>query len=131
MYKIEIKNYGFKLTFGGVLDKNELQKWINESQALLKSTQDEFGVFVDMRTLHPLVRDAQMLMEEGQKEYKERGMQRSVVILDSAIMAMQFKRLAKDTGIYQWERYIDASTHNNWEELGVNWISDGIDPDRI
>ncbi len=51
-----------------------------------------------------------MLMEEGQKEYKERGMTRSVVILDSAIMAMQFKRLAKDTGIYQWERYIDAST---------------------
>lgn len=67
----------------------------------------------------------------GSKEYKSKGMKRSVVILDSAIMAMQFKRLAKDTGIYEWERYIDASTHSNWEKLGEEWIVNGIDPDRL
>ena len=36
-----------------------------------------------------------------------------------------FKRLAKETGIYEWERYIDASSHPNWEEDAMKWIVSG------
>ncbi len=69
-----------------------------------------FGVFVDMRTLATLQPDAQQAMQEGQLLYREAGMQRSVVIVNSAVLAMQFKRLAKQTGIYEWERYLNAAT---------------------
>jgi len=34
-------------------------------------------------------------------------MVRSVVILANTITKLQFKRIAQETGIYQWERYID------------------------
>lgn len=57
-------------------------------------------------------------------------MERSVVILESTIITMQFKNIAKETGIYQWERYLDASKVPNFEEVGKKWLINGIDPDK-
>ena len=68
--------------------------------------------------------------EVEQKLFKAKGMQRSVVILSSAAIVMQFKRMAKETGIYEWERYIDASKHPDYEKPAVDWLTKGIDPDK-
>ena len=68
-------------------------------------------------------------MTEGQKQYKMAGMERSVVIVQNALTRNQFKRLAKESGIYQWERYIDAGSVPNWERVGKDWVSLGKDPD--
>ncbi len=57
-------------------------------------------------------------------------MVRSVVIVDSALTKMQFQRIAKQTGIHAWERYIDASSITDWEKVGIDWINKGIDPDN-
>jgi hypothetical protein len=43
---------------------------------------------------------------------------------------MQFKRIAKETGIYQWERYIDSNANPTWEQAGVDWLVKGTDPDK-
>ena len=101
-----------------------------ESKSALNSAPGKFGVFVDMRNLSPLPSDAKTMMEEGQKLYKQKGMQRSVVVVANAITKMQFQRIAKQTGIYDWERYIDASNTSNWESVGVNWLKNGVDPDK-
>ena len=130
MYKIERKDFGFKLTFGEFMNAEEMKNWVEDSKKSLSTAPKEFGVFVDMRTLKPLPQDSQKAMEEGQKLYKERGMSRSVVILNSPTVTAQFKRIAKETGIYNWERYLDASTIPNWEEKGRSWLSRAIDPDR-
>lgn len=129
MYKIESKNYGYKLTFSEYIKADEMKNWVEESKEKLKNSSNSFGIFVDMRTLKPLAADAQAHMEEGQKHYKKEGMTRSVVILNSAIITMQFKRLAKKTGIYEWERYISAAENPNWEQTGIDWISNAKDPD--
>jgi len=113
MYGIEKKDWGYQLSFGGFLTAEEMQAWVEESQELLKKAKPGFGVFVDMRTLRPLPPDAHALMQEGQKLYKGRGMARSVVILASALLTLQFKRTAQQTGIYEWERYIDSATIPN------------------
>jgi hypothetical protein len=76
----------------------------------LATAKGGFGVFVDMRTLKPLPEDAQKVMEEGQKLFKQKGMTRSVVIVTGALTKMQFKRIAQETGIYEWERYIDSAS---------------------
>lgn len=127
MYKIEKTSYGVKLTFSGFIQKEEMAQWVIESQKALVSFPPKFGVFVDMRELKPLSVDSQAEMQKGQKLYKMLGMERSVVILDNPIITMQFKRIAKETGIYEWERYIDASKNANWEELGKKWLVNGID----
>ena len=130
MYKIEKKNYGYKLIFDANINLPEMSDWVEDARKNLVDAKNEFGVFVDMRGLRPLSIDSQSKMQEGQILFKEKGMIRSVVIVASATIKMQFQRIAKETGIYEWERYIDSSSSKDWEEIGINWISKGIDPDK-
>lgn len=130
MYKIETKSFGVKLTFEGFIDKPEMANWVKESESKAKSLPAKFGVFVDMRNLKPLPPESQAELQKGQKLYKMKGMERSVVIVQNSIVKMQFTRIAKETGIYSWERYIDASQHRDWEEKGIKWLTDAIDPDK-
>ncbi len=129
MYKIDKKSYGYHLIFSDFIKAEEMNQWVEDSKLALQNENGQFGVFVDMRSLKPLPEDSQNHMVEGQKLYKQKGMQRSVVILSSAITTMQFKRIAKETGIYAWERYIDASKEENWEAVGISWLEKAIDPD--
>lgn len=130
MYSIERTGFGFKLTFGGVLSAPELRTWLEESRAILASLHEPFCVFVDMRTCSPLDDLGQSYMREGQRLYKDSGMVRSVVILRSPVTKMQFKRIACESGIYEWERYIDVETISDWEKVGLDWLLHEIDPDR-
>ncbi len=131
MFTIETKEFGYKLTFVGFIKSDEMMDWLSESEKILeKSTVKEFGVFIDMRKLRPLPPDSRELMEKGQMLYKTKGMSRSVVIVDNIVTKLQFIRIAKETGIYDWERYIDVSSISNWELVGLDWITDGKDPDK-
>ncbi len=129
MYKIERAAYGYKLTFGDTISLEEMGNWVEEAKQALTTAPASFGVMVDMRTLKPITPDAQQKMQEGQKAFKERGMERSAVALASALVTMQFKKIAQESGIYAWERYVDAGSNANWEADGVAWVRDGVDPD--
>ena len=129
MYAAKRTDYGLKFTFGGLFSAEECRDWLKEATQLLDGHVGEFGVFVDMRTLAPLDAEAQEVMQEGQRLCRRHGMKRSVVILSSPVVRMQFQHIAHDTGIYEWERYIDASQTPNWEEVGFDWLLEGIDPD--
>lgn len=131
MYKLTKKKYGYHLLLDGFVRLDDIEKWHEESKMLLNQADapKEFGVFVDMRTLKPLSAECSARMEEVQKLYKMKGMSRSVLILANPIITMQFKRIAKSTNIYQWERYIDASVVKDWENAGIRWIEAEVDPD--
>ena len=129
MYSIERKDYGFKLTFGGFMSYGEMAKWARDSENILSDIKNKFGVFIDMRKLEPLPPDAKLEMERGQKMYKAAGMEKSVVILDDLLIALQFKKIAKESGIHKWERYIVSSKEPQWEKKGLDWIIEGLDPD--
>ena len=128
MYKIETKPFGIQLTFADVIGKPELEKWLAESQQKLKTVPKPFGVLIDMRKLKPLDPDAKQVMEKGQMLYKSSGMQRSCVIVESAMLALQFEQIAKQSGIYAFERYVASTDHPDWEQRAVNWIKNGVDP---
>ena len=128
MYKIEKRPSGYLLSFQGFITAAEMQAWADESIALLAGQVGRFGVVVDMRKLRPLPADAQKIMVETQVLYKKKGMQRSAVILENSLTTAQFRRLAKDSGIDAWERYIDASVHANWTGLAIDWVKDGTEP---
>lgn len=130
MYKIEKTQYGVRLTFDGFMRAAEMTEWVAESRKIVPTLGGTFGVFVDMRTLKPLPPDSQAAMQEGQKLYKQAGMQRSVVILNSATTTAQFIRIAKETGIYEWERYVNAAATPNWEQAGIDWLVKAADPSQ-
>ena len=131
MYKINKTDLGFQLTFGGDMTETELQTWYQESARVLAGMHLPFGVIIDMRTLAPLPTGAQAVMVKGQAMYRTCGMQRSCVILEDPITTIQFMRLAKQSGIFKYERYIDASVHKDWAQEARNWVRDAIVPPQV
>jgi hypothetical protein len=130
VYKIEKRRGGIRLTFSGTLNKEDVDRWFKESQQVLATCSGAFGVIVDMRNAKPMSPEAQAVLVQGQDLYKRAGMERSAVILDSPLMTMQTMRLSKQSGIYAFERYIDASTDANWQQHAEAWVNSGIDPDK-
>jgi hypothetical protein len=129
MYKIEKRPSGFLLTFSGKIAKDEMTRWLNESKTQLITVSGKFGVIIDMRELAPIDGETQAVMVEGQGLYKAKGMAKSAVILSNPVVTQQFKRLGQQSGIYAFERYIDASANSNWSGIAVAWVRDRIDPD--
>ncbi len=130
MYKIDKKSYGPHLTFSGFIPQQVLEQWLADSKETLKSYPGDFVVFVDMREMELLAPESRPTMVEGQRYYRAAGMQRSVVILKDKITMLQFKGIAKETGIYEWERYIDANAEPGWEQVAMDWILNSVDPDK-
>lgn len=128
MYKIEKKGFGYKLTFAGVIRAEEMSHWACEFEASLQKHNGPFSVFVDMRSLIPLSRDAQVHMYKGQKLALKHGMVRSVVISKSPVTEAQFRRIGGETGILKGERYIDPTETPDWEKAGLDWLLKGIEP---
>jgi hypothetical protein len=127
MYDIKKTNYGFRITFGGFMTMEEVQKWAEEFAPKARASRGKYSVLVDMRTLKPLPSDAQEFMLFGQQEAHKNGMERSAAIVNSPITLMQFKRMSKTSGIDKFERYIDASANPNWEKIALEWVEKGID----
>ena len=59
----------------------------------------------------------------------ELGVKRVATILGNSTVAHQFKRLSLQSGIHDYERYLDAATDPDWEDKGLKWVIDRIDPD--
>lgn len=132
MFKIEKRLSGYILTFSGEITQDEMQRWVNDSKKTLSiETSNSFGVIIDMKDLMPLSLESSNIMKQGQKLYKEKGMKRSAVILNSPKICEQFKNIAIQSGIYTSERYIDASTVSNPTKIAIEWVKDGIDPDLL
>jgi len=129
MYLIELTEFGIRLTFEGQVSAPEMAAWYRESKAALPGLPRPFYVFIDMRTMIPLDREAQVHIEAGQTLYRLTGMERSVVIFQSPVTAAQFRRIGGETGIARNERYIDATTFHNWEEVGLDWLLNRVEPD--
>lgn len=130
MYTIEKKKYGFRFVFSGFITAQEMTNWLEEVRKHLATpVSKEFGVFVDMQEMMPLPDEVQKIIVDGQALCKSNGMVRSVVILKSSVLSMQFRRLAKESGIYQWERYLSSSGNPDYEKAGEAWITSGLDPD--
>ena len=131
MYKIEKNLSGYLLTFSGLINEAEMQRWVEESTSILsKESSKSFGVIIDMKNLHPLDTKTSAIMKNGQKIYKSKGMHRSAVILNSKDICGQFKAIASMSGIYETERYIDASSVTNPIDVATKWIKGLADPDK-
>ncbi len=128
MYQIQPTPYGFRLRFAGRMDCEEMAGWSLESDRILAHMHGDWGVLVDMRALKPLDREAALIMAPAQASYRAHGMVRSAVALSGALIKMQFERLAHESGIHAYERYLDTESTPDWEAKGIAWITEGIEP---
>jgi hypothetical protein len=128
MYRILQTSWGFLLTFGGRIDPVEMKQWLADSQTALEKAGKTFGVIVDMRTLELLGRQARQIMVDAQRYYREHGMNRSAVIVNSSLTNMQFQRIASHSSIRETERYFDEWDQPDWWQLAEDWVIRGIEP---
>lgn len=132
MYSIEVAGYGLKLRTEGALEGEDAKAWAALYQQKLQEVVSRgrpFGQYVDMRGGKLLSPETQALVGREMARFKELGGQRSAGVLDNAIGAMQIKRLARESGIHTWQKYVDAETTPDFERVALAWVVDGIDPD--
>lgn len=132
MYSMELADYGLKLRTEGVQTVELSKAWGVDYTKILADVVARgkpFGQMVDLRGFKPMEPEAQVYVDKAMKEFKAAGGQRSAVILDSAVAAMQIRRLAIQSGMYEWERYISVESHPDWERVAKAWIVEGRDPD--
>jgi hypothetical protein len=129
MHKIEETSYGYRVTFDGFLQRDDAGTLLDSMRSTVKPRDGGFSVLVDMRTSRAFPVEAQEVVKQAILLCKEAGLERNAVVLNSAIAALQARRLARETGIEKDIRYIDASNEPEWERVAIDWLTDGIDPD--
>jgi hypothetical protein len=122
--------YGLRTTAPGFITPPEAQAWFSDLQAKVAAKRGKsFGLIVDIRGQKANPPETQAIINKAMQWLKQNGLQRSVVVLDSAVARVQIMRIAKETGMYEYERYMDASKDTKWEEKALAWIVHGTDPD--
>lgn len=129
MYESHETTYGVKFIFQGFVQLEELRRSSQETGQLMKRLQKGFGVLLDTRGMYTLPPEARELMKRNIERAKRAGMGRLAQIVDDSVTAMQFNRLARETGISGTSRQIDASSVPDCERVALDWIVEGIEPD--
>lgn len=127
MHKLEETKYGYRVTFEGFMSPEDMGKLLTDVKAKVRP-RDDFAVFVDFRRAPAFSAETQEVLKDVIGAFKERGMGRQVVVLNSAIATLQAKRLSKETGVIEFCRYLDASTDPEWEQVAMDWLIKGVDP---
>ena len=130
MHRIEQTQYGYKLVLEGFLQKQDLSTLLDDMKRTVFSRGRKFPVLLDMRHSRAFPADAQEILKEAIRFFKQVGMERHAVVLNSAIATLQLRRLGKETGIDAASRYIDASTQQDWEKVALDWLVRAVDPEH-
>lgn len=129
MYKVEAREFGFLLVLKGKVLDEEMQQFHLASVLTLKeSGRKRYGILLDIRELLPVSAKSRIIIKKNQRMFKKNGLMRGAIILGHPETAAQFIRMAKETGVYEWGRFIDTFICRNWERAALNWIVRGIDP---
>lgn len=134
MHRVEETRYGYKVTFEGFLHRDDMGALLNSMKDVVRprrNTDERFAVLVDMRNSRAFPAEAQELLKQAITLFKEAGMERNAVVLNSAIATLQARRLAKETGTANWSRFIDASSEPDWERVSIEWLLRAVEPQRV
>jgi hypothetical protein len=125
-----VTEYGFRAHGPGYITPAEARAWFEDLKTRVLALEGKpFGMLVDSRTQKANPPETQEIIKEAMVWLRGHGMERSVVVLDSTVALIQILRLAKASGVYAYERYLDALKDPDWEAKAVDWIVRAIDPD--
>ena len=129
VYMIEKNSYGLKISFDGMMDEEIARRFAAEFMQSLNSIEGEISLMIDLSKGSPMPQAAQEAVNDCYKAVIQKGLIRSANIVSSTLMKMQMTRRAREFGTYNKARYIDTSA-NNYEQVALDWIEKGIDPDK-
>lgn len=130
IYRIEKAPYGISVTSDGMMDEEVAKEFSVEFLRKLAEISGSISILIDLRNGKPVSRESQLVLNECYDAVIRKGLVRSANIVSSGLMKMQMMRRAKELGTYEKVRYIDSSAHENCEQVAIDWLERGTDPDK-
>ncbi len=131
IYSIKKEPFGLRVTFDGMMNEESSKSFSKEFLDILTTINGNVSILIDLRKGKPISPEAQAIVNDCYYAVIKKGLVRSANIVSSSIMKMQMIRRAKELGTYDKARYIDASLNENCEQIALDWIEKGIDPDKL
>jgi hypothetical protein len=128
MHRIDEMSYGYRIAFDGFLQRDDAGALLAEMKSVVRPRDGGFHVLVDLRHTRAFPAESQEVLKQAIHFCRGIGMERNAVVLNSALSALQARRIVREAGIAEWVRYIDASTEPEWERVAVDWLAQGMDP---
>ena len=128
MHEITKEKYGVKIVVAGLISDDEVESAISELKNIFMQMKGEYCAIVDIRDCKAVTEKGQKIISEAMMFSRESEILRSAIIVSNPVAAAQYRRMAIESGIYNRQRYIEASVFENWEELALDWINNGVDP---
>ncbi len=129
MYKVEKTVYGSRITLGGTLTLEEAQQFSAEVAELRASAPGPRGSIVDIRTLVPPESKVVEIITQALGQAEASGVTRVAILVNSPVVKGQAIQVAFLAEAVELIRYFDVSKIENWEELSLDWIVNGVEPD--
>jgi hypothetical protein len=128
MYSIAETEYGYQLTVEGYLQREEAGALLAEMRDRVQARTGAFSVLLDLRDARAFPAEAQEVLKQAVLVCKDAGLERSAVLLNSAISSLQARRIAKETGIDAGVRYLDTSSEADWARMAEEWLDRAVEP---
>jgi hypothetical protein len=127
MVQLEETDFGLRVTFHGFMEPEAMSRLLAAVRRRI-APREPFGVLTDMRHTLAFPSDTQEVIRSCFLHLKETGMERQALVLNSAIATLQAKRLAREAGILDRCRYVDAAQDPEWEKTATDWLRHGLEP---
>lgn len=129
MYQVKETEYGLYLKITGSVSLEDSKTVLSELRQIFHKRESGICGLADLHEMELLSAETQAVCVEIQQMCIKFGVKRIAVILGNSAVAYQFKRLSLQSGIRDYERYLDASSDPDWEEKAMAWVIDGTDPE--
>lgn len=126
-YTVTPTSYGYRGTFIAPFPPAEARTWLTELKRVLPPTPRPFGQLIDARQQKIQDPESVPIVEEAQLWLQKQGMNRSAVVVSSAVVKMNLARMSKETGVIAYERYFDGNDPD-WEAKAMAWLTQGVEP---
>ncbi len=130
MIGINKTSFGYRLTLNGEIAATEMSKYQEILEQVLAGHDGVFNVFADLRNLQLPYEFAMIDILNEYRLYKKEGIKYYYAVMSNPALIMQFKQMAAKADILKYARFIDATKGLDWEAIGLNWVINGIDPDK-
>ncbi len=129
MFELKKTLYGVSITVSPDLtESKDIRSALKQVMLMINEFEGDFSAFTDLRNFETLPLNVQELIVSLKKWFSKKGMKRSVVILNSAYLTEHFKHYGRNSGLYEFERYLDTSFNSKWKLVALDWVMHGIEP---
>lgn len=129
-YEIEPTEYGVRMAVTGFASPDDIGAMDRDLARVVRGLPEGFGIVLDMRASPAFSIEAAERLKGQLDVCRRHGMERGAIVLQSAIIALQARRIVSEVGLLPRIRFLDASAGGGWEEAAVAWVEDGREPDE-